>query len=183
VEVAKKKAACLTTMAIDRKSKALFDQANHELLGILQQQWDWETGHRYRIDLYAQFDKLKVLLEEYDKIHRRIPSRAGLCDKIILNIQLVSRFRDDLPLEPVTLADAGEGALLWRSFWPLVVGLFGGLSMLKGVSYLQAFKGASNNFKLLMIQMLIAICFFILVIWCSARYKKTKQRAAGHLKI
>jgi tetratricopeptide (TPR) repeat protein len=178
-DIACKRADCLCLLTLRRRDQALFKQADHDLLQILENHWDWETGHRHRMDLYGLFDKLELLVQEYDKIHRRNPSRAESCDKIIHNIKLVSRFKNAPPLVPATPADTSEAFVLWQSFWPLLLGIAGGWAIVSGLHYLLAIKEKNTEVKSLFILVIVVFCVLTLSIWCFARYKKMKKNAGG----
>lgn len=175
IDVAFKRAGCLCAEAFSRRSRSLFQKADQEILRILENHWDWQTGHRYRIDLYSRFGDLRILIKEYDKVHRRHASREPSCDKIIRNITLVTHFKEDPPLVHRSLDDLGEAVLLWRSFWPLILGLLGFWIVSRGFSSLMELHRPDMAKKIFLLQSLLSMAMLGLFLWGVANYRKIKK--------
>lgn len=122
-DVASKRASYLCSMAQDSRDPALFTKADGQLVQILNGHWDWQAGHQNRVDLHFCFGKLDHLLAEYQKTAGQDPSRATRCAEIVRLIQLVRRFKDEQPIVPESLRGEEEGALLLKSFFPLILGI------------------------------------------------------------
>lgn len=122
-DVACKRASYLCSMAQDRRDPVLFTKTDGQLVQILQGHWDWQAGHQRRVDLYFCFGKLDELVAEYQKTGEQDPSRASRCAEVIRLIQLVRRFKDELPMVPESLRGEDELSLLFRSFSPLLLGI------------------------------------------------------------
>lgn len=118
-----KRASHLCSMARDRHDPLLFEKADQQLVRILEDHWGWQVGHQNRVDLYFCFGKLDSLQAEYRKISAQNPARADACEQTLHLIQLVARFQEEKPQVPDSLKGEDPVTLLFKSFWPLVLGV------------------------------------------------------------
>ena len=122
-DAARKRALLSSTMARNWRDPLWFKEAEGQLARILEDHWDWEAGHQNRVDLFYCFGNLDSLQKEYETIREKNPARAEVCGQTIQWIQLVQRFRDEKPKTSGNPKTEDESALVWKSFWPLLLGL------------------------------------------------------------
>ncbi len=127
--VARRRASYLCSMARERKDPLLFEKADLQITGILDNHWDWPAGHQSRIDLYFCFGKLDSLLSEYQKISGEDPSRAEVSGQMARLIQLMMRFKGEKPQVPESLKGEDETTLVVESFWPLLLAIVCSLAL------------------------------------------------------
>jgi tetratricopeptide (TPR) repeat protein len=122
-EAACKLASCLFSMALNRRDPLLFEKADRQIAQILENHWDWQSGHDQRLNLSICFGKLDSLRKDYAEIREKDPARAAVCDRMIRMIQLSERFRDERPEVPKSLEEADKNTMRLESFWIFGVGI------------------------------------------------------------
>jgi hypothetical protein len=119
IEVKRQKIACLYLETVKSMEPSRFDQVNRMLALGLERDWNWETGHQYRINLFSSFGRLNELEEEYLRIRASDETKQAVCVKVLNIIQLTKKFKEETPLS----ADSAPNARLsWlRKAWPLLL--------------------------------------------------------------
>jgi hypothetical protein len=118
-EILRQKAICLYLEAVKSKEQNWFDQANRTLVFELEKDWNWESGHQYRIDLFFSFGRLEELEAEYRQVQTADELKQAVCSNVLKIIQLTKKFKD----ENFLFADSAPKAKWsWlRKAWPLLL--------------------------------------------------------------
>ncbi|MGH7738713.1 MAG: tetratricopeptide repeat protein, partial [bacterium] len=82
-EVSRKRAIAWYGETVSTKNKSLFDKADQALAQTLDQDWDWEQGHQFRVNLYYAFGRLEEMTQEYSKTLAEVPERAIMAAKVL----------------------------------------------------------------------------------------------------
>lgn len=173
-EVFQKKAIAHYAEAIAQNDISLFQKTNEILARSLEDDWDWEEGHQYRVELFSRFGKLTDILEEYQQIALRDNLKREVCQKIIKIIQLIDRFKNEKEPVSTTLAKEDELSVLWKCFWP---SLLGGLIVWVVVAFpsLVVFGDNDNNYGIYSLRVALGISLLSLLVLNILSYRKEKK--------
>ena len=90
-DVARKRAICLYAGALSRQDGP-FAQADQALAQALEQEWDWEQGHQFRVNLAYAYGRLEEVRDYYEKTAAENLERREQADKTMKIILLTERF-------------------------------------------------------------------------------------------
>lgn len=181
IDVLTRKANALYLEAVSRREKVFFDKAEESLAAVLQKDWNWETGHQLRVDLYFCFGMLDELAREYEKILNEDGPRKNKALDILKVIQLTKKFKESPPDVFTEMNNSGEWTLMLKGFWPLLTGV----PLLLWVAY--EFASAprareDNNVPVLFFVLMIIALTIVLLIYVSMKMYKgnRKKRKEGN---
>jgi hypothetical protein len=123
VEVWKMQAGAYARMALISRDPMEMAHAEVVLRETVNLDWEWETGHQFRIQIADKSDRLDELVREYRAIAQDGTSdRSATAVRMIQVIQLTLQFKSEMPQvrglkDPLSWRDYGV------AFWPLLIGL------------------------------------------------------------
>jgi tetratricopeptide (TPR) repeat protein len=91
-DVVRKKAVALYGAALKAQDKNSFTKADQALAEALEQEWDWEQGHQFRVNLSYEYGRLEDIKDQYERAAAQTPARKGQAEKAMKIILLTERF-------------------------------------------------------------------------------------------
>jgi len=123
VEAWKMQAGAFARMALSSGDPTELAHAEVVLHETVHLDWEWETGHQFRIQIAEKSERLDELVREYRAISLEEASdRSAMAVRMIQVIQLTLQFKSEM-------ARTREGGVattkmdVLLSFWPLTIGL------------------------------------------------------------
>ena len=90
-DAVRKRAVALYVAALGAKAKNNFTRADEALAKALGQEWDWEQGHQFRVNLSYEYGQLENIKDQYE-LAAQNPARKDQTDKTMKIILLTERF-------------------------------------------------------------------------------------------
>jgi tetratricopeptide (TPR) repeat protein len=91
-DAVRKKAIALYGAALGAKDKNIFTKADQALVQALDQEWDWEQGHQFRVNLSYEYGQLEDIKDQYERAAAQVPGRKDQAEKAMKIILLTERF-------------------------------------------------------------------------------------------
>ena len=116
-------ATCLSIETISRRDVMLFERTRTALTQALDNDWAWDQGHQFQINLFICFGKQKDLIKDYEQIGLRDETRKNISEKMIKIIKLTEKYKVNPPMVSTNLnSDSGLITSL-EKYWNFLFGL------------------------------------------------------------
>jgi hypothetical protein len=168
-------ATCLSIEAISRRDVMLFERTRRALTQALDNDWAWDQGHQFQIDLFICFGKQADLIKDYEQMVLRDDTRRSISKKMIKIIQLTERFKKNPPVVSTSSTSNLELLKSFKKYWTLLFGLPILLGVIYEVPNFSYGNGEKKSFLALFIFMIFGTGILVLILVGMNIYRKNNK--------
>lgn len=180
-EINQKRASCLFMFAASHFGDSNFNKACEGLFRALNDDWSWQKGHQFLIDLFYKYGKLEILEKEYEQIASHDELKRKECERLIGTIRLLKKFKDNPPSASTALSDFDAGTTL-KSFLPLSGIPFLLWGIYKAANLARS-KDGNHTPLLIFICFVLGLAICVLILISMNRFKGKNKEKVKEIKI
>ena len=171
LEAGRQSAFCSWKEAVHMGTFESREKAERDLAQTLAEDWDWEAGHEYRIQLSGLRGDLAGLKDEYHRIVQTDGNRRPIAERILRVLELTEKFQRELPAAATSLPEETDWRTLFKVFAPLLTGLL--LSVVVSSAFFGEERSSGAAYKFLSVILLLDFILFVLSFYL---YRKVRLR-------